>query len=94
MASPAKMGFERSMARPRRRDADADPRQLEAALRARAGRRYRFMIFGRPNGPWRHDRREAELDAILAGMATAEEGTGQVYLTVPAWISEKPTGQE
>jgi hypothetical protein len=47
--------------------------------------RYRYTIFGRPIGPWRATRREAEDDAEAAGDGERDD-FGRFWITVPADI--------
>jgi hypothetical protein len=58
--------------------------------------RWRLMMFGRPIGPWRSSRREADLDAIFSGNGTYDEQLGCVFITAPAWLHfhDLKTGQQ
>lgn len=47
--------------------------------------RYRVKAFGEPRGPWRYRQRQAEQDAVAAGVAQYDEW-GQLYLDGPAEI--------
>jgi hypothetical protein len=62
-------------------------------MRGRPRAQFRLMLFDRPAGPWRDCIEEAQLDAIVAGMANREEWSGAVYLTVPAWLQDRPRPQ-
>lgn len=47
---------------------------------------YALAIFGRPIGPWRATKREAEKDAIRTGNGNRDRYSKTVFLTVPADI--------
>jgi hypothetical protein len=53
---------------------------------------HRFMIFGRPAGPWRDTRAAAQLDAIRQRMGSKDRDTGQFFVTVPGWIASRDAG--
>lgn len=46
---------------------------------------YRVTVFGRPRGPWRQQRKQAQRDAIELGMGEYDEW-GRFFVTVPADI--------
>jgi len=46
---------------------------------------YRATCFGRPKGPWRTRRRDAENDAVAQGLGEYDEW-GQLYLEGPTEI--------
>lgn len=67
--------------------------ELEAIARPLRGDQWRLMLFDRPAGPWRDDRKQAELDAVLSGNGSIEESTGTFYATVPAWLQSRKRPQ-
>ena len=52
---------------------------FRVATEARVALQYRVVAFGQPRGPWRAKQKEAERDAIGAGLAEVDEW-GQLYL--------------
>lgn len=48
---------------------------------------YRVREFGRPKGPWRACRRQAERDALELGLGDFDEW-GTFFVAVPAEIEE------
>ena len=49
---------------------------------------YRVVSFGKPKGPWRSSRRQAQGDAIKLGLGSYDDW-GKFYATVPGdieWI--------
>ena len=47
--------------------------------------RYRVTVFGRPRGPWRLNKRQAEQDAVAEALAEYD-ADGQVWLDAVATI--------
>lgn len=52
---------------------------FRVALEMEVALQYRVVAFGKPRGPWRSKQRQAERDAIAAGLAEFDEW-GQLYL--------------
>jgi hypothetical protein len=90
MRGKVKMGFERR--KPGRPPLGYRPQDREHAAWCQAhrerNRRYRLMIFDQPAGPWRSGLDEAQRDAVRGGHGSRCEQTGQMFMTVPAWIWE------
>jgi hypothetical protein len=52
---------------------------------------YRVVVFGKPKGPWRFKRRDAQQDAIELDLGGYDEW-GSFYISVPAdieWMREE-----
>lgn len=49
---------------------------------------YRVVVFGKPVGPWRSVRSQANQDAIELELGSYDEN-GQFYVTVPADIQSR-----
>ena len=51
--------------------------------------RYRVVVFGRPRGPWRETRRDAEQDAIDRGLAAYDRSRREHFIAVPTDIERQ-----
>jgi hypothetical protein len=48
---------------------------------------FRVRVFGKPQGPWRRVRKQAQQDAIELGIGTYDEW-GKFFVSVPGEIEE------
>ena len=48
---------------------------------------YRVKVFGKPKGPWRRVKRQAERDAFELGLGDYDEW-GKFFISVPGEIEE------
>lgn len=49
---------------------------------------YRAVVFGRPRGPWRREKTQADRDLIELGLGSYDDW-GQFYITVPGDLQQK-----
>lgn len=60
-------------------------RSFESSVRKWVSLLYRVVAFGKPHGPWRARERQAEADAVAAGLAEYDEW-GALYFDAFAQI--------